>query len=636
MSLVAALALGVPVLAAHPPTIAAAAEPTVRVSLTASRASGDQVSLSGSVTNTGTEPLLDVTANLWRSTGVLRSADAVRTALAADATTPGRASATEASNTARVVAGTAPLAPGETRSFTVWGSARLLGLTDPAASYWVGVDIRGRAQRQRSVGDLAQDRTLLTRSPEPIPLATVVELSTRPRQLKKDLFTDDDLAAELSGGRLDALLSTARERDADWLLDPGLLAEVRDMADGYRVQTESGSTEGPSSAVAAAWLERLAALPAGRGHLGLFGTPDVSTLAALGDRTILERAERASSPAALEGTRPVAFLPRPDAAALALLRTGGRPALTLTTAPNSVHADVDGVSVLGALRPTDRLITGRLLADTAANRAAASRALARALGGQVRLVRTLEDVAALGSAGEDGYQRVGLAALLDGASTAWTPPARPADAPLTLQRPALEEVIDLTDSIQRYADAAPRAGFAGMADAQATRAASLWWADAAPARDGWLAGIRRRLALPEGDAVTLTASSRFAMTGATSDFPITVTNHLADPVQVQVVVRTDNPQRIRFARPEDVTVPPGASSTLTLQATAAGSGLVTATAHVETLAGHRLTPDSEIVVETTNVGVIGWVLVVGSGIVLLVTTALRIRQVRARRRELDE
>ena len=41
--------------------------------------------------------------------------------------------------------------------------------------------------------------------------------------------------------------------------------------------------------------------------------------------------------------------------------------------------------------------------------------------------------------------------------------------------------------------------------------------------------------------------------------------------------------------------------------------LVQAGVHVETLAGHRLTPDAGIVVETTNVGVIGWVLVVTSG-----------------------
>lgn len=66
-------------------------------------------------------------------------------------------------------------------------------------------------------------------------------------------------------------------------------------------------------------------------------------------------------------------------------------------------------------------------------------------------------------------------------------------------------------------------------------------------------------------------------------------------------------------------------------AEALGSGVVQAGVHVESPAGRRLTPDTGFVVETTNVGAIGWVLVIASGIVLVVSTALRIRQVRGRR-----
>ena len=46
----------------------------------------------------------------------------------------------------------------------------------------------------------------------------------------------------------------------------------------------------------------------------------------------------------------------------------------------------------------------------------------------------------------------------------------------------------------------------------------------------------------------------------------------------------------------------------------------------------RLTADTPVIVETTNVGAVGWVLVVGSGLVLVVSTALRIWQVRSRQR----
>ena len=69
-------------------------------------------------------------------------------------------------------------------------------------------------------------------------------------------------------------------------------------------------------------------------------------------------------------------------------------------------------------------------------------------------------------------------------------------------------------------------------------------------------------------------------------------------------------------------------STVLVPAESAGGGVVSARVHVETADGHRLTPDREIAVETTNVGTIGWVIVIASGLVLVVTTAHRIRQVR--------
>ena len=54
--------------------------------------------------------------------------------------------------------------------------------------------------------------------------------------------------------------------------------------------------------------------------------------------------------------------------------------------------------------------------------------------------------------------------------------------------------------------------------------------------------------------------------------------------------------------------------------------------HLEAVDGLRLTPDTEITVETTNFGAIAWTLVIGSGIVLVVSTALRIKKVRARQK----
>ena len=130
--------------------------------------------------------------------------------------------------------------------------------------------------------------------------------------------------------------------------------------------------------------------------------------------------------------------------------------------------------------------------------------------------------------------------------------------------------------------------------------------------------------------VTIDATPRFTMTGATSEFPVTVTNHLIDPVTIQLAAVSDNPQRIRLVPPEALTIEPGSSSTVLLQAESAGGGVVRASVHAQTTGGHRLTPDREVVVETTNFGTIGWVIVIVSGVVLVATTAHRIRQVRTK------
>ena len=64
--------------------------------------------------------------------------------------------------------------------------------------------------------------------------------------------------------------------------------------------------------------------------------------------------------------------------------------------------------------------------------------------------------------------------------------------------------------------------------------------------------------------------------------------------------------------------------------------MVTARVHLESLTGEQLTPDTTITVDTSDVGTIGWVLVIVSGVVLVLTTALRIRQVRARQKALSD
>lgn len=618
-------------LAAVPSAPAGAAE-VAGVTLTGAEVTATTVTLRGTVTNTGPDPLSQVTVALWRSPELLHSPEAVATALTAETTTPGTARVVEDANRARIAVDTDALAPGETRAFAVSGTLETLGLRAPDATWWAGVDVTGRAGTRRSE-PVGSARTLVTKPDAPRPVVTVIGFSAPPRQLKKDLFLDDDLHDEVAGGRLSRLLSTAESTGASWVVDPSLLEELEDMADGYRVRTADGTTAGTGAEAAAAWLARWDQLPTERGASELFGSPDLAGLAALGTEEVPAAIRAVTGATEPDGPARIALLERPDAAALEEAAGFGRPVLVLDGHVPYTRARSGGADVVAVA--AEPVVTSPLLPDTPLNRNAARFAVARAAGGEVRWATTPEEATAASGPVPFGFERATLADVLAEPAHEWSPSPPQTPARVALDQPGLERVISLRDRMTAYAAAAPQSGVGGYEDAQTARAASRWWVGDAWGQTTWLAGVERRVALPEGDMVTLDATPRFTMTGDASEFPVTVTNHLQDPITVRVVADTDNPQRIRLLSPDPVTITPGAASTVLLQAESAGGGVVVARVHVQSPDGHRLTPDREIAVETTNYGTIGWVLVVASGLVLVVTTAHRIRQARKQRRGVD-
>ena len=249
------LAFALALLGPAAPRAAARATPVVRVEVAAADVAGtapaETVTVSGTVTNGSTDALTDVAVHLWRSTAVLRSGDALAAALAATEPPAGRWQPVKTENTAVLASGAQTLAPGETRTFTVSGRLSDLGITSRDASYWVGADVRGRRGPGASASTLGGDRTLITLpgADAAATVVTVVELSATPRVIKPGLFVDEGLTEELNG-RLAQLLDAARTRA--WVVDPALLDEVRDMADGYRVASENGTQPGAGQAAAQA------------------------------------------------------------------------------------------------------------------------------------------------------------------------------------------------------------------------------------------------------------------------------------------------------------------------------------------------------------------------------------------------
>ena len=177
----------------------------------------------------------------------------------------------------------------------------------------------------------------------------------------------------------------------------------------------------------------------------------------------------------------------------------------------------------------------------------------------------------------------------------------------------------------------PESSFVGEPDAALLRAASSAWITDAPAGRAYVDALRKLIGRDTvNDGVRLNASGRFVMSARTNQFPITVTNRLSEAITVQVVVTPTNPQRLSVPASESVTVGPGQSETINIRPEASANGLISGTAHAVTSGGHRVGRDIQLTFEVTELGFVAWIIVGVSAVVLVATTALRIRQVRRR------
>lgn len=568
------------------PAPAARAETTDGLTVTLEKASlsepteKGELTLSGRVTNRSGAPVHEVGVVIWRSTVILRSASVVADALEAERSPLGKPMAEIPSGVAKLTEDGVKLSPGESVPFTVQARLSELELTTGNATYWVGVNASASRIPDEKPSERGRARTLITLPGEtPMSVSSVIEISSPPRQVAPNLFRDDDLVSDIAA-RLDVFADVAAQPGYTYVLDPSLVAELEDMSDGYLVVSGDGTVPGKGTATAAALLAKLRALP-DDGFAGQF---------ARADSRVGDAAERGASAA-------------------------GRVGLKQPVLPERVVND--------ALLPSSVKPVGAL-ADQPVNGAAVLLAKAR-LSPQVRLIRTTDDLVADRLATPSWLER--------------TPPptggagGRPGKPRGDEQ---LASKLDaLADSMTTYGMAAPDSGALEMVDAQYARGASHWWDTDTANRSAFLDAVDRRLGKEAfGDGITLDATPRFSMSSSESHFPVTLTNHLADQTVVRVVVSTDAPQRISFDQPEPVTLRPGSSQTVTLLARASSNGLVVARIHAETLDGHMLTQKSSVIVETTNLGRIGWVIVIVSGTVLVVTTVRRFRQVRAQQREI--
>ncbi|WP_408608907.1 hypothetical protein, partial [Desertihabitans aurantiacus] len=289
-----ALVLLTVLLGALPPAPAAVAAEPQEVSLRLEAvtpgvldAAGDTaLTLRGTATNTRETPVRNLQLMLWRDQGTLYTAEDQLSDLAlAPATLPVGARVFEV-ETAYTTDLPPVLQPGQSVPFELSATVDQLGL--PAGTGAALVGVHARESGSQTVGRVRTLVPVVDTGPDPVDLVSVVQLDAAPSRLAPDLFADDGLGRDLTdGGRLDTLLTSASRDGVSWAVDPLLVAEVADLADGYRV---AGEEERPGEHAEAArrWLSRLEALPAGTGYRLPWGTPDLLAVAAHDDPALAD------------------------------------------------------------------------------------------------------------------------------------------------------------------------------------------------------------------------------------------------------------------------------------------------------------------------------------------------------------
>jgi hypothetical protein len=592
-----------------------------------------EVVLSGAVRNTGDASVYTVQVILWRSTERIRDVATI-TAISqgGDAPYGTRLIASEANYT---TVETGEFAPGSSGTFTVRATLAELALPALDAPYALGVDVRASETGGADYQTHARSRVVVpfadsSTSTQTVPL---VELSSRPALIAGDLFVDDHLSGELApGGRLGQLLAAVERDGLSYVIDPALIDELRRMADGYRVAQGDQVADGTATTLATTWLERLEALPDKQGYRSLFASPDVATAARQDAPEVLTRS-LAPALDPLVADLPLIVVPANQAADAATVSylTPAKATGILTTLLDTEATWVKGPSAL--IRVSDPGTPTGIAASLGRNLFLASEALVLATSDwrQIVTIATEDDLSTL-RARPSWMHLAGLDAVV-GELPSPTTPKFSGTTPPGLPS---EDIAGLAGWAARFATfqtLAPTAPTAIESTQILARAASSAWIGHADERQAWFAAATDECkAATDGRGVVLTASSKFVMSGKTNEFPLTVTNSLRHAVQVKVVLTSSNPQRLKVADTDVVTVGPGESRTVNIRPEAATSGVTTVTAQLAGPDGTLLDVPVEITVEATEYGVWGWVLVVVSGLILVGTTAWQLKRSRGRTR----
>lgn len=531
------------------------------------------------------------------------------------------------------------LEPGEQATFAI--EVPLADLVPGPGVYVVGFDTLATLPDGLRVF-VASARTTVavdvTRE-EPLAASLLWPLASAPSLLPDGRLVDDTLAAEIApGGRLDALVRAATGAPVTWVVDPDLVDTVAAMVPGYETARPPGP--GTGGADAAGFLALLSSavsvdsdvrrLPAADPDLGGmaasgFEPPEVAATAeaALRSSVLTDLLGRRIPPLALLTDRPV------DEALLATYAEAGLedavlPASSVVGGPGTV-APLAGTTVTAvraqplpppASDPTvgpALALRQRLLAETAL----AGEASALVLAPDPRWSVTAPEASAVVAAWQQApwVRPVALDEL----------PVAP--EPVTLREDEAAEPLEtsIAEGLRQVAvdldRLRPLFAEPPVDDDErpvvSARVVSTAWR-AQPDRGADYVGAVRDVVAGAASQVGLVLSETITLSSRSGRFPVTLVNDSAADVVVGVRFTSQNSSRLRVEDIAPTVLTAGEKRTFTATALATANGRVVVTAELVTTEGTTVGATTSTVVDVTNVGSLGWVVVATGGVLLAV------------------
>jgi hypothetical protein len=608
----------------------------------------DVVRLAGTVRNLSDDPLVDVLPALRLSLDALEPGDDLDLVEENPLFRYGRVDYD-------VTSPLGTLAPGAQASFVL--EVPLGSLVPGPGVYVVGFDVLATLPGGMRVFVASARTTIPVDTPTGDPVATALlwPLAAQPSLLPSGALVDDRLAAQIApGGRLETLVRAGTGAPVTWLVDPDLIATVTTMADGYK--TAIPPEDGSGAQAAAGFLALLATAVSPGADVRRLPTADPDAGGMLASGLDGTRVHRTLTVEPAQVPESAVLPPRTPVLADLAARGVDEPTLqayrdagvgTVLLGPDEVQATADerpdgeqpdgpaplvgvpGLTVVGTLPlATPGSSTGtspaigarqRLLSQTAlaAGQQDPSIVLAPALRWEV----TGQEAAAVITAWQQApwVRPVGLdqvpptsvpVALAEDA-----PPPEPLDPAVVA---GLDQVAaDLARLEPLFAS--PPVSRESLLAAQARAFSAAWAGDPTGAQTyvatlgAGVAGAESRISVVLSPTVTLSSRS--------GRFPVTVANDSTADVLVGIRFTSQNSSRLRVADIPATLLVAGEKRTVAATALATANGRVVVSAQLVTTTDEPVGTPAATIVDVTNVGAFGWVVVAAGGLLLLFALA---------------